>query len=433
MFTLKKEFKCSCGKVHNAFIDDCIVESNAVKKLPHYISKCGGTRPFIIADTNTYGVAGEKVHNALGDIPFSEYIFSDDRVVPDEASVGSAIMHFDNRCDIVIGIGSGVINDISKIVANVSKLPYIIVATAPSMDGYASATSSVDMDGLKLSLPSKCANIVIGDIEILKTAPERMLISGIGDMLAKYISICEWRLSNIITGEYYCEEIASIVRNAVSACVANAGGLLSRDDRAIKAVFEGLVIGGVAMNYAEVSRPASGCEHYFSHIFDMRGLEFGTQTDFHGIQCAIGTLYVARVYEQLKNLTPDREKAEKYAASFDLMAHNTFLRDFLGKGAEAMISLDQKEKKYDISSHKERLERILNNWHHICEIIDEELPAGSKIEKILDTLHAPKSVSEIGADERLVPLIFKSTKDIRNKYVASRLCHDLGVIDEIKF
>ncbi len=433
MLSFKKEFLCDCGKVHNGLIDEYIVERGAIKKLCGYIKKYGGTRAFVLADTNTANVAMKAVCDALGDIPFSEYVFKDTRVAPDEATVGSAIMHFDRRCDIVVGIGSGVINDIGKIVANVANVPYIIVATAPSMDGYASATSSVDMDGLKVSLPSKCANVVIGDIDILSTAPERMLIAGIGDMLAKYVSICEWRISSIITGEYYCESIATMIRRALKSCVENASGLLSREEGAIKAVFEGLVIGGVAMNYAGLSRPASGVEHYFSHIWDMRGLEFGAVTDLHGIQCAVGTLYALKIYRQIRNTIPDREKAEKYAENFDISGHHALLREFLGKGAESMISAEEREKKYDILSQKERLCVIIDNWHRICRVIDEELPTSEELATILDILGAPKTASEIGLCEKIVPTTFKVTKDIRDKYVASRLCHDLGIIDEITF
>ena len=61
---------------------------------------------------------------------------------------------------------------------------------------------------------------------------------------------------------------------------------ISKQYERTQAVFDGLVIGGIAMAYAGVSHPASGVEHYFSHVWDMRGLEFGTKVDLHGIQCA---------------------------------------------------------------------------------------------------------------------------------------------------
>ena len=192
------------------------------------------------------------------------------------------------NADLILAVGSGVIQDLCKYVSFFAHVPYMVVATAPSMDGYASASSSMTRDGLKISLPSRSADVIIGDTQILKTAPMHMLRSGLGDMLAKFISIAEWRIAHIITGEYYCEEVAKLIRSAVKKCVDNAEGLLAREDAAIEAVFEGLVIGGVAMNYAGVSRPASGVEHYFSHIWDMRALAFNTPMDFHGIQCAVG-------------------------------------------------------------------------------------------------------------------------------------------------
>ena len=141
--------------------------------------------------------------------------------------------------------------------------------------------------------------VMVGDIDVLNGAPVFMAKAGLGDMLAKYVSICEWRIAHLITGEYYCETIAEMVRVALKKCVDNAEGLLKRDEEAIKAVFEGLIIGGVAMSYAGVSRPASGVEHYFSHVWDMRALEFGTSMDLHGIQCAIGTLISARIFSAL--------------------------------------------------------------------------------------------------------------------------------------
>lgn len=420
---------CPCGKKHIADIDDIIVENGAINRLPEVINGYGAKKAFILADVNTYKAAGERTVSILyeNSVPFSSYVFQNTALEPDELAVGSAVMHFDNSCDILIGVGSGVINDICKILSFRSKIPYIIVATAPSMDGYASATSSMSMDGLKVSLPDKCADTIIGNIDILKKAPEKALISGLGDMLAKYISIAEWRISNIITGEYYCEKIAQMIRDAVKKCVQNADGLLKRDDAAVKAVFEGLVIGGVAMTYAGLSRPASGVEHYFSHIWDMRGLEFGTPVSTHGIQCAIGTLYAARLYNKIKNAKPDREKALRYVSGFDYEAYKKKLKAFLGKGADTMTALEKKEKKYDANAHLKRLEIIINSWERIVAVINEEIPEPQFIESILDKIHCPKTAEEIGIDPKILPMTFAATKDIRDKYVLSRLCWDLGI------
>lgn len=433
MFKFQKNIICDCGKLHDSLIDKFVAKKGAIKMLPDLIREYNCTKAFILADKNTYKAAGEKVTDILteNETNFSKYVFNNDVLEPDEHSVGSAVMHFDNSCDIIVGVGSGVINDIGKILSKISGKPYIIVATAPSMDGYASATSSMTMDGLKVSIPARCANVVIGDLEILKNAPERLLISGLGDMLAKYISICEWRIANIITGEYYCENIAQIVRDALNKCVINADGLIKREEKAVEAVFEGLVLSGVAMNYAGLSRPASGVEHYFSHIWDMRGLEFGTKVDFHGIQCAVGTMYAVKIYDKIKKFIPDRKIALKYAENFDYDSYKEKLKKFLGKSADAVIALEEKEKKYNCQKHALRLEIIIENWDKLLEIIDEEVPTVAELQEILDKINAPKSAAEIGMDENIVPMTFAATKDIRDKYVLSRLAWDLGIIEEI--
>lgn len=432
MFDNLSEKNCPCGKEH-IFTSKVIVEKGAIKKLPSILKEMKCQSAFILADKNTYSAAGEKVSEILkkNGIKTDGYTFSSTEIEPNEANVGLAIMNFNPACDVVIGVGSGVINDISKIVSNVAGKKYIIIGTAPSMDGYASATSSMTMDGLKISLNSKCADAIIGDTEILCEAPERMMISGLGDMLAKYVSICEWRISNLINGEYYCEEIAELVRKSLKQCVDNANGLLSKDENAVKSVFEGLIICGAAMKFAGLSRPASGIEHYLSHIWDMRGVEFGTSVDFHGIQCAVGTLISVKLYEKIKHFVPERKKAFEYVKNFDFSDWSKELQAFLGKGAESMIALEEKEHKYDVESHKKRFEIISERWAEVQRIIKEELPTVNELEALYENVGLPKTMSEIGIEEEILPMTFKSAKDIRDKYVLPRLCWDLGIIDEI--
>ncbi len=401
--------------------------------MPQVLQKLHAEKVFLIADENTFTAAGDAVCKILASsgTKILSHIYRDEILHPDETSTGSAIMHYKKDCDLILAVGSGVINDIGKIVANVTGRLYIIVATAPSMDGYASATSSMTMDGLKTSLDSKCADVIFGDTDILCNAPIKMMLSGLGDMLAKYVSICEWRISHLINGEYYCEKVAELVRSSLKKCVDNAEGLLQRDENAVKAVFEGLVICGAAMKFAGMSRPASGVEHYFSHIWDMRGVEFGEAVEFHGIQCAVGTLIAVKLYEKIKNCTPERQKALAYAEAFDFAAWSETLRKFLGKGAEAMIALEEKEQKYNLESHRKRLGTLLSKWDAILQIIEEELPAFSELENLFDKASLPKTMAEIGLDEELLPITFKATKDIRDKYVLSRLCWDLGIIENI--
>ena len=407
--------------------------SGTLSLLPSLLSERKIRRVFLIYDKNTYDAAGKTVKKLLGeaDIDYKECLFTETPLEPNEKAVGGATMRLDTSVDAVIGVGSGVINDISKIVANVSGKPYVIVATAPSMDGYASATSSMCLSGLKVSIPSKCPDVILGDTDILRNAPTKMMLAGLGDMLAKYIAICDWRVSAIINGEAYDEEIAGLVKASLNTCVTNADALLLRDERATEAVFEGLALCGVAMKIAGCSRPASGAEHYISHIWDMRGEEFGTPTDFHGIQCALGTYISAAAYERLTEMTPDKERALAFAEQFSYEDWSGKLKELLGHGADAMIELERKEGKYDKTRHARTLESIIEHWEDILTVIREEIPPLSELEALYDKVGLPKSMKEIGLDEQLLPMSFKASKDIRDKYVLSRLCHDLGVTDEI--
>jgi glycerol-1-phosphate dehydrogenase [NAD(P)+] len=250
-------------------------------------------------------------------------------------------------------------------------------------------------------------------------------------MLAKYVSIAEWRIAHIITGEYYCEQVAQLIRKALKKCVDNATGLLNRDEKAVEAVFEGLVIGGVAMAYAGVSRPASGVEHYFSHIWDMRGLEFGTQVDLHGIQCAVATLQAVKLYESIKQIRPDKEKASAFVDAFSYEDWKVQLQKFLGNSAETMIAQEIREGKYNKETHPARFLKIAENWGTILDIINEELPASTELEEILQTIGISADLLDLGVDSNIAKLTFAATKDIRDKYVLSRLAWDLGVIDEL--
>ena len=214
---------CACGRAHVTTVEEVITGEGAVNRIPELLQAYGCAKPFVLADQNTWRAAGERVCALLDahGIAYGSHVFPQTQLEPDEYAVGSAVMHFRYDCDIIIGVGSGVINDIGKILSRMSGRRYIIVATAPSMDGYASATSSMSMDGLKTSLNTRCADVIIGDTDILREAPEHLLKAGLGDMLAKYVSIAEWRIGHLITGEYDCEQVAQLVRDVVLFLLQN--------------------------------------------------------------------------------------------------------------------------------------------------------------------------------------------------------------------
>lgn len=429
VFFPEKLKNCACGKKHTFPLDEIISEKGAIYRVPDMLLKRGLKKPFLVFDENTYAACGGKLMEILGErgISYSQYKFTG-KVEPDEKATGALAIAFDLSCDAVIGVGSGVINDLCKIFAAKTGRYYIIVATAPSMDGYASATSSMSVAGVKVSVPSKCADVIVGDTDVLKAAPIKTFLSGLGDMIAKYVSIAEWKISHLINGEYYCETVADMMKAARDACVANAAELTERKESAVKAVFDGLVIGGLCMAYAGMSRPASGAEHYVSHILDMRGEEFGEKTETHGIQCAIATLAVAKIYDKLYELDLGKVACDKDAKNFNERAWEEEMRAFFGKAAVNMIELEKKERKFDAAGAAKRREIIIEKQAEIKKIIKEEMPSAKSLEKLFSSVGLPLDFKAAGIDADLNKIV-KFTAAIRDKYVASRLLFDLGITE----
>lgn len=425
----------SCGRKHHCGVKEVLVEAGALRKLPALLDEAGAKKPFLVMDENTKTAAGNEVMDILcsAHIPFVTYCFPTREIInPTEESVGKVMMSYDPSCDCALAIGSGVINDITKFISRVSGKPYILTLTAPSMDGILSPTSSMDSNGVKVSLPSALAWGAVADLDVLCDAPKHMLAAGAGDMIAKYISICEWRISNLITGEYYCPDIAAMMEKAARSVTSCSSELMSGDKKAIKEVTEGLILAGSAMAYAGCTRPASGMEHYISHLMDMRKLSLGKATDLHGIQVGTGTLVAMKLYDEVRKIPSiDTAGAKAYAQSFDYGAWADRLRSLLGSSAEILIATEKKEGKYDAARQAVRVERIAAVWPQILSIINESLPDTQTIQTMLRELGIPQTLEDYDIRKEDIPDLIKATKDIRDKYVGTRLLWDIGKLDEV--
>ena len=104
------EFDCCCGKRHGSGIRHVVIQRGAVQKLPELLAELGSKKPFLLSGKATFAAAGDRVTGALegAGVPYGQYVFPQSPVVPAEQAVGAAVMHFDDSCDAVIGIGSGV-------------------------------------------------------------------------------------------------------------------------------------------------------------------------------------------------------------------------------------------------------------------------------------------------------------------------------------
>ncbi len=338
-------------------------------------------------------------------------------------------MAFDPECDGILGVGSGVINDICKVLGQVSSLQTLIVGTAPSMDGYASPTAAMEVNGIKSTLNEKAPSAVICDTEVMANAPIRMLWAGLGDMLAKSTALCEWRISSIVNNENYCPQIAELVKKSLKEVETGAEGITSKNVDSVKRIAEGLVLSGICMCLAGNSRPASGLEHYFSHCWEMMCLSRGKQYDLHGIQVGIGTLITLRLYEKLKTITPTVEHAQASADAFDSDAWANNLRKVLPKIAPELIEMEKTAGKNEKNARMQRVRTIINNWETILQIINE-LPSYNDVTHLMKKIGMPTLPQEIGYSTQDTVDAFVCSRDVRKKYLTSSLIWDLGYMDE---
>lgn len=301
------EYSCACGKSHKVDIQAIRVGSGVMQELPGILRDLGASHIFLVADNYTYEAAGRQVEQLLDQagLAYHKRVFQTETpLVPNEYALGSVLAAMTSQDDMLLAVGSGTLNDVTKYVSARTGVPYVIAATAPSMDGYASTVAPTILDGFKTTLPAVYPAAIVADVDILKDAPMPMLTAGFGDIIGKFTSLADWRLSHQLNGEYYCPEVAGVIEAAVETCAANAQALAQRDPQAIQAVTEALILSGLAMGMVGVSRPASGAEHQMAHYWEMDALRRGEEHPLHGNAVGVGTVLAASLYEMAVEYLP---------------------------------------------------------------------------------------------------------------------------------
>ena len=303
----RMEYSCACGKSHKVDIQAIRVGSGVIQELPGILRDLGASHIFLVADNYTYEAAGRQVEQLLDQagLAYHKRVFQTETpLVPNEYALGSVLAAMTSQDDMLLAVGSGTLNDVTKYVSARTGIPYVIAATAPSMDGYASTVAPTILDGFKTTLPAVYPAAIVADVDILKDAPMPMLTAGFGDIIGKFTSLADWRLSHQLNGEYYCPEVAGVIEAAVETCAANAKALAQREPQAIQAVTEALILSGLAMGMVGVSRPASGAEHQMAHYWEMDALRRGEVHPLHGNAVGVGTVLAASLYEMAAEYLP---------------------------------------------------------------------------------------------------------------------------------
>lgn len=196
----------------------------------------------------------------------------------------------DNRTEAVVGIGGGKVIDAAKYAAFLRKLPFISVPTSTSSDGFSSSSASMLVSGKRTSVPAKMAYGIIVDTDVIKSAPEKFIYSGIGDMVSKITSLYDW-LYEQQHGVGVVDDFAMMIaKKAVNSFVRTPFKSI-KDDLFLKELVDSLAMSGIANELAGSSVPVSGSEHLISHALD----KFLEPPELHGIQVGIATYLMAKV------------------------------------------------------------------------------------------------------------------------------------------
>lgn len=406
-----------------------IIKNGALEQLPELLKGLGiTTKVLLVADENTYRAAGEVVARLLNGSGFTlrECILRRfNRVIADERALVETLVNVESDTKFLIAVGSGTLNDITRYISYKTGKPYAVVATAPSMDGYASSVAALTINGCKRTYEATPPMAIIGDVDILTQAPLEMIQAGLGDILGKYTSLADWQLGRFINGESYAVEVEKKVRSAVDECVRLAGSSL--DSQAIKSLMEALVTSGVAMLEWGNSRPASGSEHHVSHFLEMHDTLAGNEGHLHGAKVGIAEIYTTSLYHRVFSLSLDEVKWRMdHRQPETVAAYEQRVRKAYGPLAEEVM---QELKGYYLDEQKraERQKNILKHWENLQAWVRENVPSSEYIKDLLLKTGAPASFAELGIPDELVRQALHNAKEVRQRYTIFRLMEDIGI------
>jgi glycerol-1-phosphate dehydrogenase [NAD(P)+] len=417
---------------------DVKIEAGALASvLDVFRDNFGEARAVVIADGNTFEVAGKEVQRRLED---AEHTTVEPYVFPAEPPLYAEYSNIEKLRDslrehdaIPVAVGSGTLNDIVKRSSHECERPYMCVGTAASMDGYTAFGASIEKDGLKQTLSCPAPRAVVADLEILQRAPENMTASGYADLLGKVTSGADWLIADALGVEKVDPTGWSLVQDHLREWTDSPAELREGDRQAIEHLVEGLIMSGLGMQSYESSRTASGAEHQFSHLWEMEGL--GKDADpplSHGFKVGVGSVAIAALYElllecdlgdldieALQDSWPTREEMER-------SVREQHTDPELEEGA-----VEQTLAKY-ISSDElaGRLELLREVWPELRERVREQLMPAERMKEMLEAAGCPTTPVEIGLGWEDFEATYARAQTIRKRYTVLDLASETGLLDE---
>ena len=397
-----------------------------------------GQTAIIIADTNTWEVAGKAVLQSLEDarVPHEEpFIFDDHDLYAEWKFVEQLKAHLSNLDAIAIAVGSGVINDLTKYTSHVLGRKYMCVGTAASMDGYTAYGASITKDGNKQTFSCPAPYGFVMDPVIAAAAPKELAASGYADLIAKIPAGADWMLADAVGAEAIDPFGWDLVQDGLRESLSAPAAVHAGDVEMTEKLSEGLLMSGFAMQAIHSSRPASGTEHQFSHCWDMENLAYPNGKHVsHGFKVGIGTLASTASLEFLlsKDIESiDIDKCVDAWKSWPEMEEE-IRTVFAGKPGHLARGLEETKGKYvDKEGLRKQLEALKAAWPELKERIREQIIPLSEVYEDLKLVGAPYQPEMICVDRARMRKTFSFIPYMRSRFTNIDIVYRLGLMDEL--
>ncbi|MGC0272190.1 sn-glycerol-1-phosphate dehydrogenase [Pseudactinotalea sp. Z1739] len=391
----------------------------------------------LIADGNTWAVAGEQVGAALrqAGVGLGEpFIFpAVPTVYASYDNVERIREHLRAQDGVPVVIGSGTLNDLVKLAAWELEREYLVVATAASMDGYAAYGASITKGGFKITRYCPAPAAIVADYGLLAAAPGRLTATGVGDLVEKIPAGGDWILADALDIETIDDDVWHLVQDPLRDSIAHPELIAAGDAGAIRGLSEGLLMSGLAMQAHQSSRPASGAGHQFSHLWEMEGLGLDEEPPLsHGMKVGLGTISLCALYEVALNrdlATLDVEAAVAAWPTWEQM--ETRVRGAALPPEVTEAAVEQSRLKYLAAPElRARLERLRDLWPGLAQRLRAQLLPAADIQHRLATVGAITHPSQIGVEEARFRATYVRAQMIRSRYTLLDVLLEANLLEE---
>lgn len=393
-----------------------------------------GKRAQIIADPRTFHIAGEQVYTVLNSNGIKQqepYIFTDEALYAEYKFVEELEAELKQEDVIPIAVGSGTLNDITKLASYHTGRRYMCVATAASMDGYTAYGASITFEGAKQTFNCPAPQAVVADTDIIGKAPQLMTASGYSDLFAKITAGADWILADAMGVECIDQFAWDVVQGGLKDALADPIGAREGDRKAIRQLIEGLMLGGFAMQATRSSRPASGAEHQFSHLWDMEHHKYHGKSPSHGFKVAIGMLAVTAFYEELLATPMDELNIEECCRLWpdQLAVEHIALEQFKDSDFPTIGKVECGAKHVSREELALQLTKLKDNWLLISDKLRTHLPTYQDVKSRLELVGAPTEPEDIGISRERLRESFIKAQMIRRRFTILDVATRTGMME----